>query len=124
MKRKILTVISVLLGLMMVNSGFNKFFNYMPMPDIAPEALEVMTSFFNTGWLMQLVAVAEIVGGVLFAIPKLRALGAVVLFPIIVGIVLFHGVNDPANVGMSFVFLGINVWAILENKSKFVPLIK
>lgn len=32
MKQKIITVVSVLFGLMFINAGLNKFFNYMPVP--------------------------------------------------------------------------------------------
>ena len=37
MKSIILFVVSLLFGLMKINSGINKFFNYMAMPEV-PEA--------------------------------------------------------------------------------------
>lgn len=75
MKKKILFGVSILFGLMFINSGLNKFFNYMPMPKDLPENLiRVMTAFMEIGWLMPLVAVAEIVDGTLFITNKFRAL--------------------------------------------------
>ena len=71
MKKKILLVVSILFGLMFINSGLNKFFNYMPMPENMPEnMMKVMKAFMEIGWLMPLIAVAEIVGGLLFIINK------------------------------------------------------
>jgi len=85
MKNKILFVVSLLFGLMFINAGLNKFLNYMPVPDDLPESMmKVMTAFMEISWLMPLIAVAEIVGGLLFIIPKVRALGAIVIFPILI----------------------------------------
>lgn len=61
MKKKILLVISTLFGLIFINSGLNKFFNYMPMPENMPEnMMKLMNAFLEIGWLMPLVAIAEI----------------------------------------------------------------
>ena len=74
MKKKILFVVSILFGLMFINSGLNKFFNYMPMPEDLPEKMmKLFTAFMEIGWLMPLIAVAEIVGGLLFITNKYRA---------------------------------------------------
>ena len=81
MKRKFLFVVSVLFGLMFINSGLNKFFNYMPMPEDLPEKMmKLFTAFMEIGWLMPLIAVAEIVGGLLFITNKYMALGAIIIF--------------------------------------------
>ncbi|MGY0650185.1 MAG: hypothetical protein ACW7DU_18880, partial [Paraglaciecola chathamensis] len=60
------------------------------MPEINEAAGATMGAFAATGWLFTLVGLAEIIGGVFTAIPKYRALGAIVLFPVLVGILLFH----------------------------------
>lgn len=125
MKSKILLVISILFGLMFLNSGLNKFFNYMPMPQDMPEkTITAMMAFNQIGWLLPLVAVAEIVGGVLFMINKTRALGAIIIFPVIVGILLTHIVTIPSGLPLALVLLAINLWVIFENKQKYLPMIK
>ncbi len=123
MKSKILFVVSLLFGLMMVNSGINKFLNYMPMPEVPKAAGELMYGFIQSGWLFALIAIAEIIGGVLISIPKFRALGAIIIFPVIVGIVLFNVVLAPAGIIMSVVLFAINVWIIIENRNKYLHLI-
>lgn len=116
MKNKILNVVCILFALMMVNSGLNKFFNYMPMPELSEEMMQVMGAFMTIKWLLPLVAIVEIVGGILFVIPKYRALGAIIILPVMVGIVVHHLVLDVAGVGMGLVFFLINLWAIWENQ--------
>lgn len=76
------------------------------------------------GWLLPLVAIVEIIGGVLFILPKTRALGAVVIFPIMIGILLTHVFNAPDNLPIAVVLLVINIGVIIENKNKYMPMIK
>jgi uncharacterized membrane protein YphA (DoxX/SURF4 family) len=125
MKKKILFGVSLLFGLMFINSGLNKFFNYMPMPTDLPENMvKLMAALLEFGWLMPLIAVAEIIGGVLFIITKFRALGAIIIFPVMVGILLIHIVNEPSGLPVALVLLGINLWVIIENREKYLPMIK
>ena len=125
MKNKILFVVSLLFGLMFINSGLNKFFNYMPMPKDMPESLmKLMQTFMQITWLMPLIAVAEIVGGILVITSKYRALGAIIIFPVMVGILLTHIINAPSGLVIALVLFAINLWIIIENRAKYLPMIK
>jgi uncharacterized membrane protein YphA (DoxX/SURF4 family) len=124
MKNKIIFTVSLLFGLMFINAGLNKFFNYMPVPEDLPESmLKLMEAFMTIGWLMPLVGIVEIIGGILFIFPKTRALGAIVILPIMVGILLTNIVNAPSGLPIAAVLFIINVWIIFENKDKYLPLI-
>ena len=110
---------------MFINAGLNKFFNYMPMPKDLPESMmKVMGAFMEISWLMPLIAVAEIVGGVLFITNKYRALGAIIIFPIMIGILLTHIINAPSGLPIAIVLLAIDLWVIIENREKYMPMIK
>ena len=125
MKNKILFVLSLLFGLMFINAGLNKFFNYMPAPKDLPESMvKVMAAFMEITWLMPLVGIAEIVGGILFIIPKYRALGAVIVFPVMIGILLTNIVNAPSGLPIALVMLAINLWVIYDNRAKYAHLVK
>ena len=125
MKKKILFVVSLLFGLMFINSGLNKFFNYIPVPKDLPEGLiKLMGAFMEIKWLLPLIAVAEIIGGILVIIPKFRALGAIIIFPVMIGILLTHIINAPSNLILAIVLFVINLWIIFENREKYLPMIK
>lgn len=125
MKKKILFVVCLLFGLMFINSGLNKFFHYMPMPKEMPENLmKAMTAFIQIGWIMPLVAVAEIIGGLLFITNKFRALGAIIIFPVLIGILLTHILTAPSGLPLALVLLAIELWVIIENREKYLPMIK
>lgn len=125
MKNKILFVLSLLFGLMFINAGLNKFFNYMPPPEDMPENVMIMfTSIVNIGWLMPLIGVAEIIGGILFIIPRFRALGALFITPIMVGILLTHFLVAPDGLPIALALAAILVWVIIENREKYLPLVR
>jgi putative oxidoreductase len=125
MKKKILFGVSILFGLMFINSGLNKFFNYMPMPKDMPEnMMKVMTAFMEISWLMPLIAVAEITGGLLFITNKYRALGAIIIFPVMIGILLTHIIIAPSGLPIALVLLAIEIWVIIEDREKYLPMIK
>jgi uncharacterized membrane protein YphA (DoxX/SURF4 family) len=125
MKKKILFGVSILFGLMFINSGLNKFFNYMPMPKDMPEnMMKAMTAFMEISWLMPLIAVAEITGGLLFITNKYRALGAIIIFPVMIGILLTHIIIAPSGLPIAFVLMAIEIWVIIENREKYLPMIK
>ncbi len=125
MKKKILFVVSLLFGLMFINSGLNIIFNYMPMPTNIPERMmKLMSAFMQIGWLMPLIAVAEIVGGVLFITNKFSAIGAIIIFPVLVGILLTHIIIEPSGLPIALILLGIEIWVIFENREKYLPMVK
>jgi putative oxidoreductase len=125
MKNKIQFVLSLLFGLMFINGGLNKFFNYMPMPENAPaEGMKDFAAMMEISWLMPLLATAEIIGGILFIIPKTRALGAIVIFPIMVGILLTHIFVDTSFLPVALVLAAILTWIMYENREKYLPMIR
>ncbi|MEO6733685.1 MAG: DoxX family membrane protein [Ferruginibacter sp.] len=125
MKKKILFGVSLLFGLMFINAGLNKFFNYMPMPkDMPQNMIKLMTAFMEIGWLMPLIAVVEIIGGILFITNKFRALGAIIILPVVVGIVLTNLIHAPSGLPIAIALLAINLWVIIENREKYLPMIR
>jgi uncharacterized membrane protein YphA (DoxX/SURF4 family) len=124
MKKTILLVVSILFALMFINSGLNKFFNYIPMPDPLPDDMaKLFGALGSIGWLLPLVGLVEIIAGILVIPHRTRALGAIMIFPISVGVVLTHVVNIPDNLPLALVIFAINVWFIIDNREKYMPMI-
>lgn len=123
MKNKILFIVSLLFGLMMINAGLNKFLHYAPMPDDLPQKMKhFMSLMLEIGWLIPLVAVVEILGGILVITNRFRGLGAIMLLPILIGILLTNIFVIPSGIPMAVILLGINLWLLWENKEKFAKL--
>lgn len=124
MKSKILSVLCLLTGLMFINAGLDKFFHYMPIPKDMPEKMiKAGMAFVEIGWLLPLVGAAEIIGGTLLIFRRTRALGALVLVPILTGILLSNISLAPSGLPLVLVLFAVVFWVIIGNKEKFLPLI-
>jgi putative oxidoreductase len=125
MQAKILNVLSIIFGVGMVVFGANKIHAFLPMPEgMTQEQMDAFGALLKIKWLMPLIATAEIAGGLLFILPKTRALGAIIILPVVVGIVLHNIVYDPKGLAIAGVFFAINLWVIIHNKNKYLPMIK
>ncbi|GMN06900.1 hypothetical protein MTsPCn5_22890 [Croceitalea sp. MTPC5] len=103
MRNKIQNSTNWLLAILMVIFGLNKFLGFIPVePPADPTAQSFMGAMF-TSYLFIVVAIAEILGGILIAIPKTRFLGWLLLLPIVFNIVAFHVAHD---------FIGNGIWLL------------
>ena len=124
MKNKILFIACLLFGLMFINAGLNKFLNYMPVPkDMPPNAMAMFGAIMQIKWLMPLIGIAEIIGGILVIIPRFRALGAVIIFPVMVGILLTV-ISLSSGIPMVLVLWAVLIWILFENREKYFHMIR
>jgi len=126
MKKIILFILCLLFGLMFINAGLDKFFHYMPQPKEMPEsAVKQFGAIMQIPWLMPLIAVAEILGGLLFIFPKTRALGALIIFPVMLGILCTTFSITPITgaAAIPLILFVILLWVIIENRRKYVALV-
>lgn len=124
MKKKILFVFCLLFGLLLINGGLNKFFNYIPVPeDISEAMLNDFTAIVEIVWLMPLIASAELLGGLLIIFPKTRALGVLIVFPVMVGVLLTHIFVERDGLTIALIIWALLLWIIYENRYKYYPIL-
>src|SRR5213076_1498595 len=87
---KIITIIArSLLGLIFVVFGLNAFLHFIPMPPPEGQAGAFSGAMFQSGYFY-VVAVLQILGGLLLLSGLFAPLGLTLLGPVIVNILLFH----------------------------------
>jgi len=118
------TIVSVALGLVLITFGLNKFFNFMPVMELSAPGLEFMGAFVKTGYAMGVVAIVEIITGILIATNKYRALALVVLFPIMLNALLFHMFLDPENILPAVLAVAMNIFLMYTSRDKYTLLIQ
>nr|WP_299338624.1 hypothetical protein [Allomuricauda sp.] len=91
------------LGLLMVIFGLNMFLGFIPVEPPADETAQQFLETMFTSYLFVVVAIAEVVGGILIVIKKTRLLGWFLLAPIVFNIVAFHVAHD---------FVGNGIWLL------------
>jgi putative oxidoreductase len=70
-----------------------------------------------------LIGIAELAGGLLIIFPKTRALGAIIIFPVMVGIFLTNTVQDTQGLPIVIILGIIWGWIIYEQREKYLPII-
>ena len=100
-------IVAGLFGLMFLFGGLFFFFGTLP-PGPPEDSLpgKFMAAFGPTGY-MAFIKVLEIIGGALVAVPKTRNLGLLILGPIVINILCFHGFVVKGGFGGAHAFITI-----------------
>jgi putative oxidoreductase len=115
-------IIRILFGLMLVIFGLNKFLQFMPMPPMPEAAGEFMGALVKSGYLMIIVAIVEVVAGVLLLVNKYQSLALVIVFPVILNAFLFHLFLDLAGIGGAVIAMAMNIFLFFANKESYKSL--
>ena len=108
---KIITHISrFLLGLIFLVFGLNGFLHFIPMPPPSGVAGQFLGAIFVSKYLL-VVSGLQVISGALLLINRFVPLALTILGPIIVNILLFHGLMNPASLGLA-VFVTI-LWGVV-----------
>ncbi|MBG7630563.1 MAG: DoxX family membrane protein [Bacteroidetes bacterium] len=122
MNSKVTMVLRLILGLILLVFGVNKFFHFMPMPPMEGAPAAFMGALGKAGYMFPLIAFTEIFAGALLLLNKWVGLALILAAIISVNIVAFHLVLDPAGVGLAAVVAILNTVLIYANWSKFKTL--
>lgn len=122
MKEKVIIAMRFILGLMMVNAGLNKFFHYMPMPEMTEQAGALMGAFGASGYMFPMIALTEIIAGLMLLSKKYTAMGAMLMMIVTVNILLFHIFLDTTGLIMSIAFVVFNIAILYSERKKIYPL--
>jgi uncharacterized membrane protein YphA (DoxX/SURF4 family) len=122
---KIATVIArVLLGLIFVVFGSNIFLHFIPMPPPPPGPIGDFSKALFVSHYLHVVAVFQIVGGLLLLIGRFVPLGLVLLAPVIVNIDLVHILMEPSGLPMAIVVSLLLVFLIWQYRDAFAGMVR
>ncbi len=118
MNSKLTMVLRILLGLILLIFGANKFLDFMPHMEMPEAAGNLMGAMMASGYMLKLVGASEVVVGLLLLIKKWVPFALIVLAPISVNMILFHLFLAPAGIGPAAIVTIINGILIYNNWSK------
>ncbi len=113
----------ILLGLIFVVFGLNGFLHFIHMPPPAGEAAKQFGTALATTGYFNVVFFLQLVGGALLLLGWVP-LGLVILSPIIVNIVLFHGFMAPKGLPMAIVVSLLALFLIWSYWKNFAGLLR
>ena len=96
----------------------------MPLPAMAEPAGIFFGALAASGYLLPIVAVVEILVGMLCFANRYQPLALVVFFPVMLNAFLFHLFLDPVGIGGAALALGMNVFLLFSHREAFAALLR
>jgi putative oxidoreductase len=114
----------ILLGLLFVIMGLNIFLNFIHMPP-PPAGLagDYMHALFMSHYFY-VVAVTQIVGGLLVLSGRFTALGLALLIPVIVNILCFHIFLNHEGLPLACTVAALALFLLWQKRGNFAGLLK
>ncbi|RPD99667.1 DoxX family membrane protein [Aureibaculum marinum] len=123
MNTKLTMVLRIVLGLVLVIFGANKFYPFMPQPEeMSIAAASFMQALKATGYMFPLIGAVEVFSGLLLLFKKSVPLALLLLAPVTVNILLFHIALEPATLVPGLVILIIQIILFYAYWDKFKTL--
>ncbi|MEE9349724.1 MAG: DoxX family membrane protein [Flavobacteriaceae bacterium] len=116
---KLPLILRVLLGIVLIVFGANKFYPFMPMPPMEGNAATFMGGLAVSGYMFPLLGILEILIGVLLIAKKAVPFALILLAPLAVNMVLFHLAMAPLGIVPAAIVFVLNAYLIYANWDKF-----
>jgi len=124
MNSKLILILRIILGLLLVVFGANKFIGFIPDFEFAnPDAGAFFGALANS-YVLKTVGLIEVIVGLLLILGKAAPFALILMAPISVNIILFHGTLDPANIGPGALVFIINAILIYAYWDSYKALFK
>ena len=117
-------VLRIVLGLLFLILGFNKFFEFLPVPPMNEASSHFIGALIKTGYMWPLIGITEVAAGILLLVNKWKGLALIFGAIISVNIVLFRIVLDTNGLGLALFVAILNALLMYINWSSFSSLFK
>ncbi len=108
----------LLLGLVFAVFGSNAFLHFIPMPPMQGQAGAFIEALINSGYIY-VIALLQVVGGLLLLLGRFIPLGLTLLGPVIVNIMLYHIFLDPSGLPMACVISVLALFLLWVYRDRF-----
>jgi len=124
MNSKFTSIVRILLGIILLVFGLNKFYPlpFLPTPQLPENASEFMSSLAATGYVLPVVGVLEVLIAILLLSKKWIAFALILLAPISLNILLFHLFLDIPGIGGAVLVAILNGILIYKHWPQYRPL--
>lgn len=122
MKKNVFMVLRILLGLVFLIFGANKFFPFLPMPEMAEgPGKDFMMALGATGYMFYLIGAVEVIGGIRLVLNKCVPQALLLLAPVVLNIFLYHTFLDTSGFLTTAILTFIYIVLIYDNWKTVKP---
>lgn len=120
---KIAVIITrILMGGMFLFASIVVLFNLVPHPELTGKVKVFMDGIAATGYLLTMLKIFELVCGAAFLLGRFVPLAAVVIFPIILNILMFHIFLEPSGLPIAILLMIGDLFLAYYYRDKYKPL--
>ena len=119
MNKKFVSIVRIIFGLLLIFGGLMAFTN-PAIPSSYPEkALAFLQAMNDTGYFNYFMGLVQLAVGLMFVLRRYVALGAIILAPITVNIIVFHIFLDMKTILPGLLLLALNVFVAYSEREKY-----
>ncbi|WP_159801159.1 DoxX family membrane protein [Flavobacterium sp. MK4S-17] len=122
MNSKFTKIVRILLGLILIVFGANKIYTFIPLPQPPTAAADFMNSLADTGYVITLIAIVEIIIGFMLLLKLWVPFVLLLLIPLSLNILLFHLFLDIPSIGTAILVVVLNGILLYKHRVKYKPL--
>lgn len=118
-------VARTLMGLPFFVVGLNGLLNFLPQPSapIPAGAAAFLGALANTGYMLQLISVTQLVVGALLLTNRFVPLALALIAPFFVNSILFHAFLEHSGLPAAIVFVALELYLVKMNWSAYRPML-
>jgi len=119
MNSKVSMIIRILLAIILIVFGVNKFGQFFPMPPMEGDAATFMGALGISGYMFPLLGILEIGIGILLILKKAVPFALILLAPLAVNMVLFHAFMAPEGIVAAAIVFVFNIALMYNSKDAY-----
>ena len=119
-------VVRVLFGALFAFSGFTGLFGIgsQSTDGMSVEAVAFATALGESGFIMPLVKVVELVAGTMLLVNRFAPLALALLAPLVIGILGFHLLLEPSGAVIAVVLTVVEIYLARVYRRAFAPMLR
>ena len=118
--KRIVQILRYLFAAFYIFSALGYFFGFMPLPKMDGMAQQLIDAMVSSGYLMTLIKLTELAGGVLLLFSVTGPLALAVLAPVTLNIFLFNLILNPTQLILGLIMLIIHLVLVWNFREKFM----
>lgn len=122
--KRVFQIIRYLFAVFYIFSAAGYFFGFIPLPKMDGMAQQLIDGMVGSGYLMTLIKLTELVGGILLLFDVVGPLALTVLAPVTLNIFLFNLILFPSQVIIGLLMLVIQLVLVWSYRERFMLLLR
>ncbi|MCC7304928.1 MAG: hypothetical protein IT558_01565 [Alphaproteobacteria bacterium] len=117
-------IITILFGLFWFVFGLNNFLHFFPVPQPAPGGAAFVDALNNTGYVLPIVYITQIIAGLLLLARRFVPLALLILAPVVANIILYDLFLNPSGLLIGAIVTILYAFLLFQHRKLFMHFLK